>query len=128
METKISPSLEDYLEVIWLLSRKTGVARISQLARNLEIKKPSATAALKRLAALKLVEYQKYGPLKLTKQGESLARNVAAKHDLLVVFLRDFLKVPEPNAERDACRIEHVIDAETSKCLRQFIRSQIGKN
>ena len=71
--TKLSENLEDYLETISSLSSRTGAARPTDIANALKVKKPSVTSALNALAERGLVEYEKYRPVTLTKDGKTVA-------------------------------------------------------
>lgn len=117
-----SSSLEDYLEAILVLSEEAGTAvRVTDLSEKLGVTKPSVSAAVKRLSDAGLVRHQKYGDVKLTASGREQAKDVASRHDLMLRFLKDVLGVEESLAERDACRLEHGLSAETVKCLARFV-------
>ncbi len=108
--TKLSEHLEDYLEVIATLSKDNGVARITDIASMLSVKKPSVTAALNVLEERGLVEYERYKPVILTSEGKLLAQNVCRKHDFLRGFFTDILGVPKAEADVAACKMEHALD------------------
>ena len=90
---KLSENLEDYLEAIASLEAKNGTARPTDIAIAMSVKKPSVTAALNSLSERGLVEYEKYKPVSLTKDGRAVAVNVRRKHELLKGFFTDFLGV-----------------------------------
>lgn len=117
----LSKSFEDYLETIYLIKNLRGVVRVKNVAKNLDVSMPSVTGAVKKLADLDLVIYEKYGLIKLTKKGENLAKDVYKKHEALFVFLTRFLGVSENIALKEACAIEHNISESTLKKLKRFI-------
>ncbi len=119
---KLSENLEDYLEAISFLSGKTGSARPSDIAAAMSVKKPSVTSALNSLAEKGLVEYEKYKPVTLTKEGEAHAKNVRRKHELLSSFFTKVLGVDAKEADIAACRMEHALDDSIMRKLIKFLK------
>ena len=117
----LSKSFEDYLETIYLIKKLKGVVRVKDIAKNLNVSMPSVTGAVKKLADLDLVIYEKYSLIKLTKKGEKLAKDVYKKHEALFVFLTKVLGVTKEIALKEACAIEHDISDSTLKKLKKFI-------
>jgi DtxR family Mn-dependent transcriptional regulator len=116
-------SMEDYLEAIMLLDREQGGATVTSISRFLEVKKPSVTAALSRLADSGLVEHQRYGAVVLTAEGRRSASDVYHRHTTLLHFLTDVLGVDEHTAEEDACKLEHSLSAASMDRLARFMAS-----
>ncbi len=54
---KLSASLEDYLESIYVVAAEKGAARPKDLAERLNVKPASVTGALRHLAGRKLINY-----------------------------------------------------------------------
>lgn len=79
MET-LSPSLEDYLEAIYILKEKKGFTRVSEIADFLNVKMPSVNSALKILVEKGLVVHETYGYVSLTDEGEKNAKKVYSRH------------------------------------------------
>lgn len=121
MNLNLSSSLEDCLEAIYRLSEKEGNARISDIAIELGIAKPSVTETVTKLEKLGLVIHKKYRPVKLTVKGKEIARHVDCVHKVIKNFLTDILGVNPQIAEEDACAMEHVISGDTLKKLIAFI-------
>ncbi|MDD5448380.1 MAG: metal-dependent transcriptional regulator [Actinomycetota bacterium] len=124
-------SMEDYLEAILLLTRKSGAARVTSISDFLGVTKPSVSYALKKLSKRGLVVHEGYGDVSLTSAGRKLAEKVLEKHQLLVVLLVDILGVGEETAKRDACRMEHSLSDETKSKLEglaEFILASPGAN
>ena len=69
----MTKSLEDYVEAIYRLSQEGGRARVVDVAAMLHVKMPSVNNAVKELARLKLVKYEKYRELILTDEGAAVA-------------------------------------------------------
>lgn len=87
----LTPALEDYLAVIQEILQKQPAARVSTIARKMGVSLPSVTNAMKRLAELGYVEYEKYGYITLTEKGKRRARSLRGSQNRLRNFflLRD---------------------------------------
>jgi DtxR family transcriptional regulator, Mn-dependent transcriptional regulator len=105
---KLSTSLEDYLETIFLLSKKS-IVRSKNIAKALCVKQPSVTKALNHLAKRGLIDYSPYGPIQLTEKGLSLAKKVLEKHLICKKFFENVLHLEEEEAELHACSLEHIL-------------------
>lgn len=114
-DKKISPSLEDYLEAIYNLRRLNTSVRVTDIAVELGIAKPSVNNAMTILKEKGLVNQEKYGLVELTLAGEQRAEYVLTKHTNIKAFLIKVLGVDEVTAEVEACKIEHVISDNTVK-------------
>lgn len=120
----LSSSLEDYLEAIYWLSQPHGVARGGQIAEQLNVSKPSVTAALKALAEKGYINYDPYQFISLTRSGKALARDIVWRHDVLKRFFTELLGVDETRAEETACRVEHLMDHDIMDRLRRLVESR----
>ena len=114
---KLHASGEDYLEAILVLHKKMGTVRSVDVARHMEVSKPSvchAVATLKKGGFL-LIDVDHF--LHLTDLGREVAEATYEKHRFFTDRLIEAGVDPE-TAERDACRIEHVISEETFERLK----------
>jgi len=116
----LTESLEDYLEIIFLLVHKHKVARVRDIARAKAVKNSSVTSALQRLAKEGLVEYRAREFVNLTEEGREFAFRVHQRHKFLKRFFVDLLQVDPETAEQDACSIEHSISVETLERIIAF--------
>lgn len=117
----ISASLEDYLEAIYkIIEEKQGVKAI-EISRKLGVGRSSVTEALKTLADKKLVNYGRYDVISLTETGEKAAQEVIAKHNVLCEFFVEILGLSTAEAEKNACRVEHVLSETASNRLKDFM-------
>jgi len=121
MNSLTTTSTEDCLEIIAKLAEKEGHAHVSDIARQLGVKKPSVTATLKTLAEKGLVQYESYHPVELTRKGSQIATNVIKKHQTLKCFLTHCLKLPAEHADELACKLEHQLDDVALERLSQFV-------
>jgi DtxR family Mn-dependent transcriptional regulator len=112
-----------YLETISLLHEKNRVARVTDIARALGVSKPSVHVALHELERRGLVQHENYGEIFMTPAGREASTAIRSRHDLLTAFLRDELGVAPEIAEKDACRIEHIISEETLAAIAERCRA-----
>lgn len=117
----LTASLEDYLEIIYILQQGDSGVGITDISRELKISKPSVTKAIGILRAEKLVIQEKYGKITLTEKGVLAAEEVYKKHKILSKFINKVLGVNERTAEIDACKMEHVLSAETLLGMKKYL-------
>lgn len=119
---QLSASIEDYLKAVLTLSSQGGSVRITDLARHLSVKPPSAVAAVRQLTRAGLVHHERYGHVELTDQGLKIAREVHNRHQMLVTFLSVLLGLDQGTAEVDACRIEHDLSPQAMGRIMKFLQ------
>ncbi|MBR4319859.1 MAG: metal-dependent transcriptional regulator [Oscillospiraceae bacterium] len=112
---------EDYLETIYLLSKKKDFIRSIDIATELNYSKASISRAMKLLREEGMITMAEDGQIKLTKAGFQKATDVYSRHTLITDFFEHELGVNAVTAEKDACRIEHVISEETFLRLRKYM-------
>ena len=108
--------MEDYLERILELINTKGYARVVDIAEGLKISQASVTNMVQRLDAEGLLKYEKYRGLVLTTAGETLAKNITHRHQLLTDFL-GLLGLDETVIYHDVEGMEHHISAPTVKAI-----------
>ena len=117
----VNESAENYLETILVLSRKLPVVRSVDIATEFDFKKPSVSVAMKKLRENGHITVSPEGYITLTASGKEIAERIYERHTLLSSWLERLGVDPETAAE-DACRIEHVISAESFEALKKHIR------
>ena len=117
----LTASLEDYLEIIYILQQGDSGVGITDISRELKISKPSVTKAIGILRSEELVIQEKYGKITLTEKGVLAAEEVYKKHKILSKFINKVLGVNERTAEIDACKMEHVLSAETLLVMKKYL-------
>ncbi|MDO4476856.1 MAG: metal-dependent transcriptional regulator [Clostridia bacterium] len=117
----LTASLEDYLEIIYILQQGDSGVGITDISRELKISKPSVTKAIGILRSEELVIQEKYGKITLTEKGVLAAEEVYKKHKILSKFINKVLGVNERTAEIDACKMEHVLSAETLLGMKKYL-------
>lgn len=119
-EQDLTPSMEDYLEMLFRLSGDGKPVRLGDLSSALNVQPPSATRMAQRLLDQGYVCYEKYGTIELTPQGFSVGKQLLERHNLIESFLR-LLGVSE-NTLKDTERIEHIISDELVSRMASLIQ------
>lgn len=116
----ITGSLEDYLETIFRILGRSAVARVRDIAEELDVSPASVTPAMKRLAEKELIRYSKRNYIELTEKGLLIARRTMTSHKLLSRFLTEILGIDREQAENDACEMEHFLSESSMERLAAF--------
>ena len=120
---KLYESGEDYLEAVLMLQKKNGMVRSVDLARHMEVSKPSVCHAVATLRDGGFLMMDEDHFLHLTDVGREVAEQIYEKHRFFTDRLIEAGVDPE-TAERDACRIEHVISDESFRRLKAVAKSE----
>jgi DtxR family Mn-dependent transcriptional regulator len=105
----LSQSAEDYLKAIYTLESKKKGASTTQVAKAMEISSASATNMIKRLAEMKLVEYESYKGARLTDAGQKIALEIIRHHRLLELYLMEIMDYSWDEVHDEAEKLEHHI-------------------
>jgi len=119
--TELSIAMQNYLETIFVLSRKGDGARVSDIASELNVSKASVNSAMNILAKLGYVSNEKYQEIYLTEQGREMASFLESKHRILKTLFTEVLDIPEKVADDDACAIEHIISREAVQRIHNYL-------
>lgn len=107
-----TPSMEDYIEQIYILIEEKGYARVSDIAENLSVHPSSVTKMVQKLDKDEYLVYEKYRGLVLTQKGKKIGKRLVYRHDLLEQFLR-VIGVKEEHIYEDVEGIEHHLSWES---------------
>lgn len=119
---KIQESAENYLEAILIIRQRKGYVRSIDIVNELDFTKPSVSVAMKNLRENGYISMDEKGYITLLEKGEAIAETMLERHVLLSKWLMR-LGVSEETATRDACRIEHVISAESFEAIKKHVSS-----
>src|SRR5438309_1948281 len=108
----LTPSVEDYLKVIYHLSNQGGFAATSDIAAMLEVAPPSVSGMVKRLSETGLIEHVPYRGVQLTAQGRRAALRMIRRHRLLELYLTQQLGYDWGSVHAEAERLEHAVSDE----------------
>ncbi len=114
---EVSHSMAHYLTTIQELKESRGYARVSDVAKALEVTKGSVSVQIKHLKEKGFVIEDENRFLTLTQVGESVAREVIYSRRVLIQLFKEVLGISAELAETDACKMEHLLSHETSSKL-----------
>jgi len=106
-----------------MLQQQNGSVRSIDIATHMNFTKASVSRAMSILKRENYILMEADGNIVLTETGLAKANAVLERHLLLTRFLRENLGVSEETAEKDACRIEHVISPETFTGIKKLIKN-----
>lgn len=115
---------ENYLETILILQKRKGNVRSIDVANELNFTKASVSRAMSILKKDNYINMEPGGNIVLTEQGIKKASEVLDRHVTLTKFISDILKVDPEIAEKDACRIEHIISTETFNGIKNILNEK----
>lgn len=115
----LTPSMEDYVEMIYRLSIDSGYTRINELSSALNVQPPSVTRMVQKLAEINLVNYERYGVIALTQKGMLKGSMLLMRHNIVESFLKS-LGVSKGILEETE-KIEHTISKETLECIVNYL-------
>lgn len=111
---------QDYLKAIFNITENKGFARTKDVAKALGVRPATTVEMLKKLEEKGLIKREHYGPTVLTEKGTKIATIMMKRHKVLLDFFTMIL-VPEEEAEKDACDMEHSLSKATNEQLIKFI-------
>ena len=115
-------SREMYLETILVLAMESDFVRSVDVANKLNYSKPSVSRAVKNLLSEGAITVGDNGHIQLTKEGLTEAKAIYEKHKILTQIFIEVLKLDPELAEKDACRVEHVISDETFEAFKKLMK------
>ena len=116
---KIHESGENYLETILILSKRNGSVRSIDIANELNFSKPSVSIAMKNLRGNDYIKVDEEGFITLTDKGKNIADSMYERHLFLSKWLMN-MGVTKEIAEKDACRMEHILSSESFEAIRKY--------
>lgn len=123
----IRESAEMYLETILVLSQK-GAVRSIDIANEMGFARPTVSVSVHNLANENYIKINDDGTIELLEKGKKIAETIYERHQVLShVF--ELIGVSPETATNDACKIEHVISAETFDCIKKALKKheEFGK-
>ena len=117
----VSKALEEYLKTMYVLKKQNGNVRVTDVANKMNCTKASVNKAIHNLKDNKLLKYESYGTIELTKEGEDLAKKILEAYDIVYLFLKDVLNIDEEEAAQEAEKIKLAIKDETINKLAKYV-------
>jgi Mn-dependent DtxR family transcriptional regulator len=115
----LSPSAEDYMEMIYRLSKNQGFTRVNDLAMALNVQPPSVTKMIQKLSEINLIKYEKYGVIMLEDKGLKLGKALLYRHNLIEDFLK-LLNITE-GILAETEKMEHTINNEILTGIKDLV-------
>ena len=115
---KIQQSAENYIETIYVLTKRNGSVRSIDIANELGFSKPSVSVAMKSLRENGYIDVSGDGKIILLENGIKIAEKLYERHTVLTNTLIA-LGVPDEIASEDACKIEHILSEETFNAIKK---------
>ncbi len=122
---ELTSHLEDYLVVVYEITRKQPAARVSHIARRMGVSLPSVTNAMKRLSALGMVNYEKYNLITLTEKGKKRAKSKVAIQERFRNFFECVMGLESTVADKLARVFSHFVNDELDQRFRKFYEIMI---
>jgi Mn-dependent DtxR family transcriptional regulator len=118
---KLSLTLESYLDAVYELSADDG-ARLTDIAKRMNVTKSTASAAMTALAKKHLIESERYQHIRLTESGKEMAESATRKQETIYRFFSEILKLDDETADVDADAIKHIISDKAVKSMRSRLQ------
>ncbi len=122
----VTHSAAHYLMAVDALRREFGYARITDVARRLEVTRGAASMAVAQLKRRALVAEDPHRFLLLTAKGARLVRQVEQNFGILSRFLEEVIGVSSDVAHADACKMEHLLSLQTGRRLVDFMQAALS--
>ena len=117
-EKALTPSMEDYIEMIYRLSGEIGYTRVNDLAERLNVQPPSVTKMMQKLHEKSLLSYERYGMIHLTEEGKKLGDFFLQRHNILKEFLA-LLGIKDVQTKVE--QMEHYVSYDTFQIIGAFV-------
>ena len=118
---EVTSATEEYLEIIYKLQKKNGIATTSDLVRLLKVAPGTVTNTIARLERESFVIHEPYRGVRLTEKGQRIALRTIRKHRLSERLLTDLLNVEWEKVHEAACKLEHSISDEIAKKIEKAL-------
>lgn len=120
-DNMVSKALEEYLKTMYILKKQNNNIRVTDIAEKMNCTKASVNKAIYNLKDNGLLNYESYGTIELTKEGENLAKKILEAYDIVYLFLKDVLNIDEEKAKQEAENIKSAITDETVNKLAKYV-------
>ena len=122
----ISKASEEYLKTMYVLKKHNGNIRVTDIAEKMNCTKPSVNKALYNLKDNGFVNYESYGTIELTQEGEELAKKILEAYDIVYLFLKEVLNLESEEAKNEAEKIKTSITDGTVNKLAKYVHEVLG--
>ena len=113
---------------MYILKKQNGDIRVTDVANKMNCSKASVNKSINSLKENNLVNYETYGDIELTIEGEKLARKILEAYDIMYVFLKDVIGVDDELAAQDAEKIKTVLSDTSVNEIAKYIHKVLDLN
>lgn len=121
----VSKAQEEYIKTMYILKKQVGNIRVTDIAKKMNCTKPSVNKALNNLKANKLINYETYGTIELTSEGENLAKKILEAYDIVYIFLKEVLELDEKSAKLEAEKLKLNMNDNTLNKLAKYVHKTL---
>ena len=122
----ISKALEEYLKTMYILQVQGKELRVTDIANQMNISKPSVTKAINSLKENGLVDYETYGKIELTENGNDLAKKILEAYDISYVFFKEVLGLDDEASKREAEKLKLTMEDSTINNLAKYVHKVLN--
>jgi len=120
----VSENIEEYLEAIYRLVERGERLTTTNIAKEMNVSKPSVTEMIKKLDKMGYLEYEPYREIRLRSRGRRLGRRILRKHRLIERFLST-IGFSKNKIHEEACRLEHTVSDELEDLIKKRIEEPV---
>ena len=120
-DTKTTPTIEEYLEVIYMMAAEGKVVKGARLAETIGVSRPTVTATLRRMARDGLIKQNAKKQVELTKKGYTIADTLQRRHRIIERWLTDVLQFDWAKSDAESHRLEHAFSDEVVDRLNELL-------
>ncbi len=124
----VSKASEEYLKTMYLLKKQKGNIRVTDIAQKMNCSKPSVNKAIYNLKDSGLLNYESYGTIELTEEGENLSKKILEAYDIVYLFLKEVLNLEEEESKKEAEKIKQSINDNTINHLAKYVHKVLDLN
>ena len=124
----LTKSQEEYLKTMYILNIKLKEIRVTDIANKMNVSKASVNKAINNLKEKGYINYETYGKIELTKEGENIAKKILEAYDIVYLFLKDVLVIEEKTAKLEAEKLKTTMEDETLNKLAKYVHKVLNLN
>ena len=122
----ISKASEEYLKTMYVLQIQNKEIRVTDIANQMNLSKPSVNKAINNLKENGLVYYEAYGKIELTEQGTDLAKKILEAYDISYVFFKDVIGLDVEASKREAEKLKLTMEDNTINNLAKYVHKVLN--
>lgn len=117
---------EEYLKTIYTLRKTEKSVRVTDIAKKLNKTKPTVNYAINNLKTEGLINYEAYGDITLTNEGEYEAQKILEAYDIMYIFLSEIIGLDKKKAEQEATKVKATLEAATLNKIAVYTHKTLG--